>query len=73
MDEKQVIDDETCAGEGPQSSMERKYVEEYLREKGYNLKGLQKLPKEQVKVLMQEACRYASLKLGRGRGKSKIW
>ena len=72
MDEKNVGNADTCGGEGPQSSMERKYVEEYLQEKGYSLRKLQTLPEEQAKALMREACRYASLKLAEVEAKAKF-
>lgn len=52
-----------CASEGPQSALERKLIEEYLKEKGYSLKDLRALPEEEAHRLMREACRYASLKL----------
>ena len=72
MNEKTASEADNCAGEGPQSSMERKYVEEYLQEKGYSLRKLQTLPEEQAKALMREACRYASLKLAEVEAKVKF-
>lgn len=54
--------DENVA-DGPQSALERRLIKEYLRNKGYRIVDLRKLPKEQAKRLMVEACRYASLKL----------
>lgn len=54
---------EECLSKGPQSAMERKFIEEYLKGKGYTLKELKQLPEEQAKRLMREACTYASLKL----------
>ncbi len=49
--------------EGPQSALERRFIKEYLHEKGYQLKDLKNLPSEDSKLLLTEACRYASLKL----------
>lgn len=62
--EQQVDDDiERCLEYGPQSTLERQLLNEYLESKGYTLKDLPNLPSELVKMLMLEACRYASLKL----------
>lgn len=47
----------------PQSALERDLIREYLRDKGYHPKDLRKLPREEAKRLMKEACQYASLKL----------
>lgn len=49
--------------DGPQSKMEKTLLEEYLRSKGYSFKDLCNLPEEKAKILMIEACKYASLKL----------
>ena len=49
--------------EGPQAAMEKTLIEQYLRSKGYSFKELCKLPEEEAKALMIEACQYASLKL----------
>jgi hypothetical protein len=49
--------------QGPESALERVLLEEYLTGKGYHLADLSKLPEEQVRELMTEASRYASLKL----------
>ena len=49
--------------DGPQSKMEKTLLEEYLQSKGYRFKDLCKLPEEEAKALMIEACKYASLKL----------
>jgi len=50
-------------GKGPQSALERKYIEEYLALKGYQWRDLLKLPEEEAKNLMIGACRYTSAKL----------
>jgi phage FluMu protein gp41 len=50
--------------EGPESALERMLIADYLKGKGIaSIKELSKLSKENTKRLMQEACRYASLKL----------
>jgi hypothetical protein len=49
--------------ENPQSNLERKFIADYLLRKGYRLSDLRKLPEQEVKSLMREACRFASLKL----------
>jgi hypothetical protein len=54
--------DEVLAG-GTQAALERRFIEEFLHEKGYRIEELTKLPKEEAKKLMSEACQYASLKL----------
>lgn len=48
---------------GPQSPLERSYIEDYLREKGYRLSDLKNLPPGEASELMKEACLYASLRL----------
>jgi hypothetical protein len=58
--------------EGPQSALEKQLVEDYLKSKGYNRQDLHKLPEEQAKELMMEACNYASLKLAELESKSKF-
>jgi hypothetical protein len=52
-----------CSEEGPQSALEKQLIEEYLDSRGHHLADLRTLPKEEAKRLMEEACRYASLKL----------
>ena len=52
-----------CMTKGPQSVLERRFIKEYLHDKGYRLEELKKLPEEEAKQLMSEACKYASLKL----------
>jgi hypothetical protein len=65
-------DPEECISEGPQSALERHLVEDYLQSKGYTKEELQKLPKDQAKALMREACTYASLKLAELEAKSQF-
>jgi hypothetical protein len=54
---------DNCAEVGPQSALERLFIGQFLKEKGYTLIDLQKLPPDEAKHLMREACTYASLKL----------
>jgi hypothetical protein len=63
---------EECVADGPQSTLEKKLVEEYLESKGYSIKDLPKLPVETARQLMREACAFASLKLAELEAKSKF-
>ena len=65
-------DVDECMSEGPQSALEKKFVEDYLQSKGYTRDNLHKLPDELVKQLMKEACMYASLKLAEVEAKSQF-
>lgn len=58
--------------EGPQSALERRLIREYLRGKGYRLEDLRRLPKEEAKQLMRQACMYASLKLAEIESKAQF-
>ena len=59
-----LLEDEDFIFEGPESALERMLIESYLKDKGFaSIKELSKLPKDEAKKLMMEACRYASLKL----------
>lgn len=49
--------------EYPFASLERAYIDEYLRSRGLTLEGLHKLPEGEAHKLMQEASTYASCKL----------
>ena len=49
--------------EGLKATLEKNYIEEYLRSRGYLRKDLRKLTKDQAKKLMIEASTHASLKL----------
>ena len=66
------LDVDRCVAEGPETALERQLVADFLHEKGYRLEDLRKLPTEKVKALMQEACRYASLKLADIEAKSTM-
>ncbi len=52
-----------CMSKGPQSVLERRFIKEYLHSKGYRLEEIKRMPDEEMKKLMSEACKYASLKL----------
>jgi len=58
--------------EGPQSALERRFIREYLLDKGYRLEELKKLPEEEAKQLMSEACKYVSLKLAEIESRAKF-
>ena len=58
--------------EGPQSALERKYIEEYLRSQGASLENLGKLTKDEQEHLMREASKYASLKLAEVESRAKF-
>lgn len=59
-----LLEDEDFIFEGPESALERMLIESYLKDKGFaSIKELSKLPKDEAKKLMMEACKYASLKL----------
>ena len=59
-------------GEGPQSTLERKYIQEYLHSNGVSLENLGKLPKDEQQYLMREASIYASLKLAEVESRAKF-
>lgn len=52
-----------CLTDGPQSTLEKMLLEEYLEGKGYRLEDLKNLPPAEAQALMKEACAYASMKL----------
>jgi len=52
-----------CISGGPLTELERLYMGAYLRSKGYRWEDLHKLPPEEAKTIMTEACNYTSLKL----------
>ncbi|NOH03444.1 MAG: hypothetical protein HND47_16535 [Chloroflexi bacterium] len=50
--------------DGPQAPLEAMFLDEFLQSKGFSsIKDLYKLPEDEAKKLLMEACRYASLKL----------
>lgn len=54
------------------AQLEKHYIEAYLRERGYTLAELNKLPKETAEHLMAEASRYASLRLAEAEMTSRL-
>lgn len=52
-----------CTMSGPQTALERKYIEQYLLSQGYCLADMRSLPEEEAKRIMIGACKYASYKL----------
>ncbi|MGB7095583.1 MAG: hypothetical protein WBD62_13145 [Anaerolineales bacterium] len=59
-------------GEGPQSKLERNYIQEYLHSQGVNLESLGNLPKDEQQHLMRAASQYASLKLAEVESRAKF-
>ncbi len=56
------LDDiEECVARGPRTALERCLLEEFLAEKGCQLEDLGRMPIEEAKQFMREACQYASL------------
>jgi hypothetical protein len=66
------VDFEQCGGEGPQSTLERNLIREYLCKKGYSQEDLRILPEEEAKSLMREACQYAAFKLAEVESKARF-
>ena len=60
------------AAEGPQSALEKKYIQDYLESQGANFESLSRLPKDDMQRLMREACKYASLKLAEVESRAKF-
>jgi DNA-binding transcriptional MerR regulator len=58
--------------EGPQSALERKYIQEFLANKGVNLENIGQLPREEQQRLMRAASKYASLKLAEVESRAKF-
>ena len=51
------------AMEDPQASLERAFIEEYLKTRGHTLGSLRDLPADQVNPLLRSASLYAAIKL----------
>jgi hypothetical protein len=49
--------------EEPSAALERAFIDEYLRTRGYELRTLHELPAEDVKTLLRAATFYAAGKL----------
>lgn len=58
-----TLDDDPSLAQGPETALERNLIAEFLLQRGYQMQDLETLPEEVAKKLMQEASRYASLKL----------
>lgn len=56
----------------PQSPLERQLIIDYLNEKGYQLEDMKKLPRSRVKLLMTQACTFASLRLAEIEARSQF-
>lgn len=67
-----IHDIDKSAAEGPQSALEKKYIQDYLESQGTSLEGLGRLPKDEKQHLMREACKYASLKLAEVESRAKF-
>lgn len=50
-------------GGGPQATLERALIAEYLLGKGYLVSDLRQLPPDEARQLMAAACRFAGLRL----------
>lgn len=58
--------------EGPQSKLEQRYIDEYLKSKGIRWADIGKLPAGEAKKLMIEASRYATAKLAQHEARAKF-
>lgn len=56
-------DTPTPVPEDPKALLEKAFIEEYLKSRGYTLEQVHHLPEEQAKQLMTEASLYASTRL----------
>jgi hypothetical protein len=54
---------ELAAPEDPQGQLERAFIDEFLRLRGYDRVSLKLLPEQEVMLLMKQASVYASGKL----------
>jgi hypothetical protein len=55
-----------------QSGLETHYIDDFLAMKGYTRADLVRMPSEEVKPLMVEASRYASMKLAEHEARAKF-
>lgn len=58
--------------EAPEAGLERAYINEYLKGKGYNQHDLESLPPEIARQLRIEASMYASTKLAELETRSRL-
>jgi len=56
----------------PDAGLERRLIDEYLHSKGYRRQDLKKMPPEQAKALMREACTYAAVQLTHIEARAKL-
>jgi hypothetical protein len=54
------------------ADLEMKYIDEYLRDKGFSTRALNTLPEQEAARLMAEASRYASLKLAELESRARL-
>lgn len=69
---EQIFHQSECLSKGPLPSLEKRFIEEYLLDKGYRLEDLRELPEARAKHLMKGACKYASLKLALVEARSRF-
>jgi hypothetical protein len=67
-----TIDPDRFLGEGPQSTLERTLIAEYLLSQGYLTSELKELPPLVAKRLKGEACRFAALRLAEIEAKAEL-
>ena len=60
------------ATKAPQSPLERQLIIDFLKEKGYKLEDLRRLPRKHSKALMSQACTFASLRLAEIEARSQF-
>ena len=64
MKQEKQIEPEEPVLENPESALEKMLIDQYLQQQGVaSVKELCKLPEDQAKQMMINACRFASLKL----------
>ena len=56
----------------PEAALERSYIVEYLKGKGYTPEDLEKMPKEEAYQLRKEASMYASNKLAEQEARARV-
>jgi hypothetical protein len=60
----QTQNEDTSEFGGPQAPLEIMFIDEYLEGKGFSsIKELCPLPENEIKTLLIDACKFASLKL----------
>jgi aminoglycoside phosphotransferase (APT) family kinase protein len=57
------MDPDVSSTSDPEASLERSFIEEFLKTGGHTLATLHDLPPEQATALMKAASRYASARL----------